>query len=237
MGQARRPPDPSFRPTGKGLCKPTLTHSARLDLTGARRCWVEVVAPLPMTPLATGGRLASGRWSLPAVPFGPWCADAWRRTVAVALALFGGRGYVMRVCIVGASGKLPPGCPRVRGRDGAGGAGLRGAGRAPGVLLRWHITRGGQDVYSRQLKWKVRVLGGFGKLVQAVDLDDQVEPAGGCSPAAHGGPSCGQASSKRARARAFRCGAGMWVTPFWPATSPGGWTSPCSWWRPWRTTS
>ena len=39
----------------------------------------------------------------------------------------------------------------------------------------WHITRDGHDVYSRRLKWKVRVLGGFGKLVRAVDLDDQVE--------------------------------------------------------------
>jgi hypothetical protein len=39
----------------------------------------------------------------------------------------------------------------------------------------WHITRDGQDVYSRRLKWKVRALGGFGKLVRAVDLDDQVE--------------------------------------------------------------
>jgi NAD(P)-dependent dehydrogenase (short-subunit alcohol dehydrogenase family) len=39
----------------------------------------------------------------------------------------------------------------------------------------WHITRDGLDVYSRQLKWKVRALGGFGKLFRAVDLDDQVE--------------------------------------------------------------
>src|SRR5256884_2742206 len=39
----------------------------------------------------------------------------------------------------------------------------------------WHISRDGQDVYSRRLKWKVAVLGGFGKLVRAVDLDDQVE--------------------------------------------------------------
>ena len=39
----------------------------------------------------------------------------------------------------------------------------------------WHITRDGQDVYSRRLKWEVGVLGGFGKLVRAVDLDDQVE--------------------------------------------------------------
>jgi len=39
----------------------------------------------------------------------------------------------------------------------------------------WHISRDGQDAYSRRLKWKVAVLGGFGKLVRAVDLDDQVE--------------------------------------------------------------
>ena len=111
---------------------------------------------------------------------------------------------------------------------------------APGARLvfscGWHITRDGQDVYSRRLKWKVAVLGGFGKLVRAVDLDDQVEPAGACSPAIPGGPSCAAASSKKAKARAFRCGAGMWATPSWRATSPAGWTSPCSWWRPWRTT-
>jgi hypothetical protein len=39
----------------------------------------------------------------------------------------------------------------------------------------WHISRDGQDIYSRRLKWKVSVLGGFGKLVRAVDLDDQME--------------------------------------------------------------
>jgi NAD(P)-dependent dehydrogenase (short-subunit alcohol dehydrogenase family) len=39
----------------------------------------------------------------------------------------------------------------------------------------WHISRDGRDVYSRSLKWKVVVLGGIGKLVRAVDLDDQVE--------------------------------------------------------------
>ncbi len=39
----------------------------------------------------------------------------------------------------------------------------------------WHITRDGQDVYSRKLKWKVSVLGRFAKLIRAVDLDDQVE--------------------------------------------------------------
>ena len=39
----------------------------------------------------------------------------------------------------------------------------------------WHISRDGQDVYPWRLKWKVRVLGGFGKLARAVDLDDQVE--------------------------------------------------------------
>ena len=39
----------------------------------------------------------------------------------------------------------------------------------------WHITRDGQDVYSRKLKWTVSVLGGFAKLIRMADLDDQVE--------------------------------------------------------------
>jgi NAD(P)-dependent dehydrogenase (short-subunit alcohol dehydrogenase family) len=112
---------------------------------------------------------------------------------------------------------------------------------APGARLvfscGWHITRDGRDVYSRSLKWKVHVLGGVGKLVRAVDLDDQVEACRRVFAAIRGGPSCAAASSKKARARVFRCGAGMWVTPSWRATSPGGWTSPCSWWQPWRTTS
>ncbi len=32
----------------------------------------------------------------------------------------------------------------------------------------WHISRDGQDVYSRRLKWTVVVLGGFGKLVRPI---------------------------------------------------------------------
>jgi uncharacterized protein YbjT (DUF2867 family) len=39
----------------------------------------------------------------------------------------------------------------------------------------WHITRDGQDVYSRGFRAKVKVLGWFGKLTRFADLDDQVE--------------------------------------------------------------
>ncbi len=39
----------------------------------------------------------------------------------------------------------------------------------------WRITRDGQDVYSRKLKWTVSVLGGFAKLIRVADLNDQVE--------------------------------------------------------------
>jgi NAD(P)-dependent dehydrogenase (short-subunit alcohol dehydrogenase family) len=39
----------------------------------------------------------------------------------------------------------------------------------------WHISRDGQDVYPRRLKWMVAVLGRLGKLARAVDLNDQVE--------------------------------------------------------------
>ena len=93
----------------------------------------------------------------------------------------------------------------------------------------WHISRDGQDVYSWRLKWKVVVLGGFAKLARVVDLDDQVEPADACSPAIRSGPLCAEATSKRARVRAFLCGADTWVTPSSRATSRAAWTSPCSW--------
>jgi hypothetical protein len=39
----------------------------------------------------------------------------------------------------------------------------------------WHITRDGQDVYSRTLKAQVKAAGWLGRLFRAVDLDDQVE--------------------------------------------------------------
>jgi hypothetical protein len=39
----------------------------------------------------------------------------------------------------------------------------------------WHITRDGADIYSRTFKWTVRAAGWFGRLVRAVDIDDQVE--------------------------------------------------------------
>ena len=39
----------------------------------------------------------------------------------------------------------------------------------------WHITRDGQDVYSRAFNAKVKALGWLGKLTRFADLDDQVE--------------------------------------------------------------
>ena len=39
----------------------------------------------------------------------------------------------------------------------------------------WHITRDGQDVYSRNFKAVVKVVGWLGRLVRVVDIDDQVE--------------------------------------------------------------
>jgi hypothetical protein len=39
----------------------------------------------------------------------------------------------------------------------------------------WHITRDGQDVYSRKLKTIVKVFGPIGRLIRFADLDDQVE--------------------------------------------------------------
>jgi uncharacterized protein YbjT (DUF2867 family) len=39
----------------------------------------------------------------------------------------------------------------------------------------WHVTRDGQDVYSRKLKMLVNVFGSVAKLARFADLDDQVE--------------------------------------------------------------
>jgi NAD(P)-dependent dehydrogenase (short-subunit alcohol dehydrogenase family) len=39
----------------------------------------------------------------------------------------------------------------------------------------WHISRDGQDVYSRKLKALVKVAGRLARLARIVDLDDQVE--------------------------------------------------------------
>lgn len=38
----------------------------------------------------------------------------------------------------------------------------------------WHITRDGQDVYTRRLRWFVRIFGWLGRALRVVDLDDQV---------------------------------------------------------------
>jgi len=39
----------------------------------------------------------------------------------------------------------------------------------------WHITRDGQDLYSRTFKWVVSVFGWLARLTRFADLDDQVE--------------------------------------------------------------
>jgi NAD(P)-dependent dehydrogenase (short-subunit alcohol dehydrogenase family) len=39
----------------------------------------------------------------------------------------------------------------------------------------WHITRDGQDVYSRKIKFLVNVVGPIVRLARLVDLNDQVE--------------------------------------------------------------
>jgi hypothetical protein len=39
----------------------------------------------------------------------------------------------------------------------------------------WHITRDGQDVYSRTFKWTIGAFGWIARLVRAADLNDQVE--------------------------------------------------------------
>jgi hypothetical protein len=93
----------------------------------------------------------------------------------------------MRVCIVGASGKLGHYTVQQaldRGYEVVGvcreesvGSSTRHA--PPGARLvfscGWHITRNGQDVYSWKLKAIVKVFGPLARLARFADLDDQVE--------------------------------------------------------------
>jgi NAD(P)-dependent dehydrogenase (short-subunit alcohol dehydrogenase family) len=39
----------------------------------------------------------------------------------------------------------------------------------------WHITLDGKDVYSRWFKWLERTMSRLGRLLRAVDIDDQIE--------------------------------------------------------------
>jgi len=39
----------------------------------------------------------------------------------------------------------------------------------------WHITRDGQDVYSRRFRWLVGTFGLLARLIRVADIDDQVE--------------------------------------------------------------
>jgi hypothetical protein len=39
----------------------------------------------------------------------------------------------------------------------------------------WHITRDGQDVYSRKFRWTVAAFAGIARLLRLVDIHDQVE--------------------------------------------------------------
>jgi hypothetical protein len=101
----------------------------------------------------------------------------------------------------------------------------------------WHITRDGQDVYSRKFKAEVKAFGWLGRLFRIVDLDDQVEACRRVFASETRWTVVRGATSKRVRAKVYRCGAGTWATPSSRATSRAVWTLPCSWWRPSRMTS
>jgi NAD(P)-dependent dehydrogenase (short-subunit alcohol dehydrogenase family) len=102
----------------------------------------------------------------------------------------------------------------------------------------WHISLDGQDVYSWKLKALVNIAGPLAKLARFADLDDQVEAcrrvfASDTRWTVVRGSDLEEGESQGAS----RSGADTWATRFSRATSPGAWTSPCSWSRHSRTTS
>ena len=85
----------------------------------------------------------------------------------------------------------------------------------------WWPSRDGQDVYPWSVKRKL-LLGRLARPARVVDLDDQVEAADGSSRVTHGGQSSGEATSRRARAKAYPCGAVTWEIRFWRVISRVG---------------
>jgi hypothetical protein len=91
----------------------------------------------------------------------------------------------------------------------------------------WHITYDGQDVYSPAFKAAVKAGGVIGRLLRAIDIDDQVE-------------ACRRIFASNTRWTVVRgsdleegesqglppCGAGTWVIPSSPATSRVAWIMP-----------
>ena len=101
----------------------------------------------------------------------------------------------------------------------------------------WHISLDGQDVYSWKLKALVNVAGPLAKLARFADLDDQVEACRRVFASDTRWTVVRGSDLEEARARVCPSGAGAWATRFSRATSPGAWTSPCSWSRQSRTTN
>lgn len=100
----------------------------------------------------------------------------------------------------------------------------------------WHISRDGLDVYSWKLRALVRVFGWVARVTRLADLEDQVEACRRIFASDTRWTVVRGSDLEEARARASRCGADTWATPFWRATARAAWTSPCSWWPRWKTT-
>ena len=98
----------------------------------------------------------------------------------------------MRVCVVGASGKL-------------------------GQYM-WHITRDGRDVYSWRLKAIVRVFGSLARLARFADLDDQVEACRRVFASDTRWTVVRGSDLETARAKGCPCGADTWATRSCAAT-------------------
>ena len=76
----------------------------------------------------------------------------------------------------------------------------------------WHITRDGQDRYTRKLRAIVKVFGFVAHLFRIADLDDQVEALSPNLRQRHALDGCAcrqQRSGGGARAKGFRCGVAM----------------------------
>jgi hypothetical protein len=109
----------------------------------------------------------------------------------------------------------------------------------PGARLvcGWHITRGGQDVYSWKLKAIVKFFGPLARLARFADLNDQVEASRRVFASATRWTVVRGSDLEEGESQGCPCGAGTSATRSSRATSPAASTSPCSWSRRSKTTS
>ena len=100
----------------------------------------------------------------------------------------------------------------------------------------WWPSRDGHDVFPGLSNGRFCSGGSPDSRGSSISMTKS-KPADGSMRVTHGGQSCGEAISRRAKAKAYPCGAVTLESRFWQVISLVGQTSRASWSRRWRMTN